>query len=302
MYSKKLQKVFGILSNLDDEKIIINEVSRQRKEEINKIITDFPSELASVNQDSIYLMNKRIIQSSFNKENIGRKDLFDTIMLQLTLIDSLYSTQMNKRHYGIAELAEVLTIIADGSFECLKEKFLRFLLDEKHSSDIFDFKFKNCGCHHFNKFSNLLTESYGVGKNGKPKGHAISLISKYAYFLTECRFPIYDSVVKEVYPLIWKYLLFTKCPRINTEDLPAYIIAIDCLRKELGNNVSYDSLDIFLWYLGKIKRGNMSGILSVDDYIKYGTSFDIKNVNLNSLPFLKPGSVTFNLFSLAQKI
>ena len=116
---------------------------------------------------------------------------------------------------------------------------------------------------------NLFTEKYGIGKEGNDKGQAISLITKYAYFETNFQFPIYDSIVREMYPLLWEYcgLAKNEMPKMASmvNNITVFIEALDLLKEKLGNpkQLTYDNLDRLLWHTGKIMRGNLSLILTL---------------------------------------
>lgn len=77
--------------------------------------------------------------------------------------------------------------------------------------------------------------------------------------------------------------------------------------------VTYDTLDRVLWYVGKIYRGNLSLVLSREEYdafadkftkIKEGKkefAFDIAEVDLKSLP-MKKDSLVYDFFALAKEL
>lgn len=227
----------------------------------------------------------------------------EDILARLTLIDSMYSTQMSRRYYGLEELAAALLSVH--SKKHIKSAFLDFLKDK-------DMKPFELG-----KKTNLFTEKYGIGKNGEDKGGAVSLISKYAYFETEFKFPIYDSIVREMYPRIWNYCGFLKneLPEFKSNDIIDFIRLIDLLISKLDYKyVTYDTLDRVLWYVGKIYRGNLSLVLSREEYDAFAEkfttlndkgkkelTFDIAEVNLKSLP-VKKDSLVYDFFALAKEL
>lgn len=227
----------------------------------------------------------------------------EDILARLTLIDSMYSTQMGRRYYGLEELAVALVNVHQK--KNLETAFLDFLKDK-------DMKPFELG-----KKTNLFTEKYGIGKNGEDKGGAVSLISKYAYFETEFKFPIYDSIVREMYPRIWNYCGFPKneLPEFKSNDIIDFISLIDLLISKLDcKYVTYDTLDRVLWYVGKIYRGNLSLVLSREEYDAFAEkfttlndkgkkelTFDIAEVNLKSLP-MKKDSLVYDFFALAKEL
>ena len=250
------------------------------------------------NDNSGYSLGKSTILKVFKAtNNYTQEDL----LVRLTLIDSTYSTQMGRRYYGLEELAAALLSVH--SKKHIKSAFLDFLKDK-------DMKPFELG-----KKTNLFTEKYGIGKNGEDKGKAVSLISKYAYFETEFRFPIYDSIVREMYPRIWNYCGFKeKMPEIKANDMVSFIEAIDLLIRQLDcTDVTYDTLDRVLWYVGKIYRGNLSLVLSREEYDAFAEkytktedgkkvfAFDIATVDLKSLP-IKKDSLVYDFFVLAKEL
>lgn len=251
------------------------------------------------NDNSGYSLGKSTILKVFKAtNNYTQEDL----LARLTLIDSMYSTQMGRRYYGLEELAVALTAVH--SKKHIKEAFLDFLKDK-------DMKPFELG-----KKTNLFTEKYGIGKNGEDKGSAVSLISKYAYFETEFNFPIYDSIVREMYPRIWNYCGFPKSelPEFKSNDITKFVEMINLMISKLNSTyVNYDSLDRILWYVGKIYRGNLSLVLSRKEYDafaeKYTKSedgkkvfaFDIATVDLKSLP-IKKDSLVYDFFVLAKEL
>ena len=225
------------------------------------------------------------------------------VMLHSAFQRSMYSTQMSRRYYGLEELAKVLAEINQN--KPLEKAFIDFLKDKSY--DPFVIKGKK---------TNLFSEKYGIGKNGEDKGQAVSLISKYAYFETEFRFPIYDSIVREMYPRIWNYCGFKeKMLEIKANDMVSFIEAIDLLIRQLDcTDVTYDTLDRVLWYVGKIYRGNLSLVLSREEYDAFAEkfttlndkgkkelTFDIAEVDLKSLP-IKKDSLVYDFFVLAKEL
>ena len=115
-----------------------------------------------LNSETQYLSNKTIISALFKAQ--VNLDFESIVKNRITIIDSCYSTQMSKRLYGIDELAETIAIYSD---EDLKRQTSRFLNEPSNPSVI----------------NSLFEKEYGIDKSGRPFGKAISLISKYIYFL-----------------------------------------------------------------------------------------------------------------------
>ena len=251
------------------------------------------------NDNSGYSLGKSTILKVFKAtNNYTQEDL----LARLTLIDSMYSTQMGRRYYGLEELAAALLSVH--SKKHIKSAFLDFL------------KNKDMKPFELGKKTNLFTEKYGIGKNGEDKGGAVSLISKYAYFETEFKFPIYDSIVREMYPRIWNYCGFPKSEMLEFKynDMTSFVEMINLMISKLNSTyVNYDSLDRILWYVGKIYRGNLSLVLSREEYDAFAEkytktedgkkvfAFDIATVDLKSLP-IKKDSLVYDFFVLAKEL
>ena len=230
----------------------------------------------------------------------------EDILARLTLIDSMYSTQMSRRYYGLEELAVALADVHNR--KNLEEAFLDFLKDK----DLKPFELRNSK----KVRTNLFIEKYGIGKNGEDKGSAVSLISKYAYFETKFKFPIYDSIVREMYPRVWNYCGFPKSEMLEFKynDMTSFVEMINLMISKLNSTyVNYDSLDRVLWYVGKIYRGNLSLVLSRKEYDAFAEkytktedgkkifAFDIATVDLKSLP-IKKDCLVYDFFVLAKDL
>jgi hypothetical protein len=196
-------------------------------------------------EETKYQFNKKIISDIFNLESESRLNI---IILRLTIIDSFYSTQLNKRYFGIEEISEKIVSVAEED-ENLSKKFLNHIDNEE------------------SKISEIFLGKYGIRKNGKIVGGAQSLISKYAYFLTNFKFPIYDNLVQISYPLIKE-----KFKDLRLKNLPdnfeySYFERMSDLNRKSNIN-DFDKLDNLLWLLGKLREGSFSLILSKEKYIK----------------------------------
>ena len=282
-----------------------------------KEITDLLSDIqAGTLFDNSYSSDKMAIKRLFSKTNENKEA--EDILLRLTVIDSMYSTQMNRRYYALEDLAKAMFDVQAKKGRLLKDLFLDFT--KCPDASMFDYS-----------EGNLFGNKYGIGKHGEQKGVAISLISKYAYFTTDYKFPIFDSIVCETLPCLLRYLGFSEleCPMVKYNDkeqiigdetMSLFVTTINTTITTLNgwaqNPVSYDALDCLLWFVGKIRRGNLSLVLSKEEYlqhIKYLenqkggggklTEFDIAKINeteLSSMPFVKPKLVP--LFLLAKRL
>ena len=264
--------------------------------------------------DSGFSADKDAILKVFELTDGSKKE---DILVRLTLIDSMYSTQMGRRYYALEELADFLAKLASKAQGGLAQMFIDFSKSPEENSVKFD-----------HEGESLFSKSYGIGKDGKSKGVAISLISKYAYFETKFNFPIYDSIACEMYPLVWHFcgfngkspnLIYTVDSKIDgKKTLVEFLKAINLLIQNLNSNVlNYDLLDRFLWFVGKICRGNLSLILTREEYksvlhiyppqkvkknkdkevIEY---FNIARIDIDKLTFLENLGVLRKLFEIAQ--
>lgn len=192
-------------------------------------------------QNSHYAIQKAFISRCFKMPYENFKDI---IQLRLQLIDSLYSTQMNKRHFGIEELAEALSVFTDIQIKNEIEKQTKGEFSETLES--------------------LFTSKYGYDKNGLKNKKAVSLLSKYFYFLTNYQYPIYDSLVRIAYRKINdENNLKLKYPSVTDTN---FFEALSELNQKSGIN-NYEKLDNLLWYTEKLKSESFSLILSKDEFL-----------------------------------
>jgi len=206
--------------------------------------------------DTKYLDDKSLISEAFRLKRETR----GAVVFRLTIIDSYYSTQMGKRLFGIEDIADkIYDISADD--EVLRDKFIKYLLSPGESNEI----------------DNLFISNYGIDKTGKNAGRGASLISKYAYFLTEYRFPIYDRLVKEAYPCINAAYPQLSLDTLSDDCGGEFFKRISELN-ERSNIKDYDKLDNLLWLYGKIKEGSFSLILSKQVYLRLIPNIDFNGV------------------------
>ena len=214
-------------------------------------------------KESGYSTDKETIKQIFKltqEEKVSK----DKIHARLTVIDSMYSTQMNKRYYALNDLADKLVELQGTSQIPLSERFKKFATEPDDAGIL-----------------EIFNKNYGIGKDGNEKGKAVSLLSKYAYYETDFQFPIYDSIVRERYAGFWIYCGWDKkeIPKININRIDTFIKAINTLLDKLNYTDKvqrYDSLDRILWVVGKIIRGNLSLILSEDEYVELALKLNPK--------------------------
>lgn len=205
---------------------------------------------------------------------------YHDILLQLRVIDAMYSTNMSRRYYGIEELAS--TILKFKSYEELAKELHLYLetISKNDSNAVKD-----------EKIEDLFNKSYGIHKNCSTAGVATSLVSKYSYFaLMMCSneypngFPIYDSLAKTMLPVVCKYLDMDCLWKGNGQnlDIDTFLKQVTalkdclCISSDMFNRQLYDILDAYLWTMGKINGGNFSLIMSRKDYEIF-----IKNLGLD---------------------
>ena len=228
---------------------------------------------------SSYSADRWVIHNIFKNSKTALN--YHDILLQLRVIDAMYSTNMSRRYYGIEELAS--TILEFESYEKLAKE-LHSYLEDISKNDLNAVKDK--------RIENLFNKSYGIHKKLKQAGIATSLVSKYSYFALMMHsreyhngFPIYDSLAKTMLPVVCKYL-DVKCAwkgngqNLDIDTFLKQVTALKdslCISSKMFNRQLYDILDAYLWTMGKINGGNFSLIMSRKDYETF-----IKNLGLNS--------------------
>lgn len=195
-----------------------------------------------------YIEQRNLISDIFKKT--------ENILVRLTIIDSLYSTQMNKRLYGLDDLANEI-----GNRDWDKE--IQNFKDNKKPNEI----------------SALLDKKYGIQKSGREAGQSRSLISKYIYFATDYNFPIEDSLVKKVLNAVLKCFGYSEID-IDKKDILRELI-IFCDNKE----IKYSDFDNLLWLLGKIKGGSLSLIVDKEKYKKIIEKLELSDIAKSSTDF-----------------
>ena len=146
---------------------------------------------------------------------------------RLILIDALYSTNMNRRLYGIDQLAMDLSRYSD------QGNIRRFKLVLKGNDEKWVY--------------GLFKKKYGMKKkNADPSARCFSLITKYAYFLCNFDFPISDSLVRSHFNKLLKEI--EKPPVLQnrlppSQDVPAkkFMNCLCHLRKISG--LSFEEID-----------------------------------------------------------
>lgn len=195
----------------------------------------------SILKDCSYETQKEKIKELFEKTNDTKED----ILLRLFVIDSCYSTNMNRRLFGFEELGDLILKIQDQLHEKINvEEFVKTNLK-------------------------LLNKKIGINKKGKQKGHAFSLITKYIYFKTKFNFPIYDRLV---------FNELAKERLINQPQTPSAEYFEELISIKSKYSISFDELDKYFWVCGKVREGSLS--LLILDSKSYINDF-LKKLNLN---------------------
>lgn len=214
-----------------------------------------------------YIQQRQIINSLFeeyDKEDYGMAK----IILRLTVIDSLYSTNAAYSYFSIEEMAE--KIMSLGTERMAADYFYEIATGKVNGKILFD-------------------EFYGIRKNLSHGSKQMSLLSKYAYYLLlqdvdsyPLGFPIYDSLAIESYPKVSEKVENPVRKKIGAA-INGYISAINELREKIFENnepwyglQQFDLLDAYLWRLGKLENGNCSLLLDRQDYETF-----IINLGLN---------------------
>ena len=236
-----------------------------------------------LNTETQYLSNKEIISTLF--KDIPTNNFESVVKNRITIIDSYYSTQMSKRLYGIDELAKVISVYSDVTLKTETAKFLN-----NPSND--------------NLLSRLFLKEYGIDKSGKPFGKAISLISKYIYFLNDGNFPIYDSLAIDSYKLLKKNSFIRTKIAINEDSYFDYIKHLN----SVTNINDYEKLDNLLWLIGKLSKGSFSILMNKSKYESLIKDLSVKLKSVKSKQkdnlirqHIKEIYQTSNLFSDNQK-
>lgn len=221
-----------------------------------------------------YNDQRTLISSLFCMDN--HKYSKDTILLRLTVIDSLYSTNAAYSYFSFDNMAD--TILNLGEEKTAKDYFYSIATGGKDTKKIFN-------------------NEYGIRKNLVSGSQQMSLMSKYAYYsLLQDKetyplgFPIYDRLAKEAYPTVCNMLHIedvSSLPSMDTPPIEKYISCLEKIRVKLFNNTKlylgyqqYDILDAYLWRMGKFEEGNLSLLLKEDEYRDF-----VKKIRLSAVEY-----------------
>ena len=229
-----------------------------------------------LNDNSRYIDNKRIIVEIFNFDNEKK------IQLRLTVIDSYYSTQMNKRLYGLEDISNELGQFNDAELKLIISQFL----NSPNEGELI----------------HIFQKKYGLNKRGHSQKKAISLITKYLYFLSNGQFPIYDDLGKLTYNLLRRngYLLSSSINESN------YFKKIIALNQNFQIN-DFEKLDNFLWLTGKLFSGSFSILMGKEKYIRITENIEFKkNISSSQIDtiirdYIKNNFKKLDVFSTKEK-
>ncbi len=193
-----------------------------------------------------YAVAKRAISTLFSVDTSLPR--LEQLCLRLTVIDSYYSTNMSKRYYGVEDVGSALQSLRATDTD-LVGFFLDYIKSPLASSE----------------GRRLFEMTYGMDKHGRSSKRAQSLISKYAYFLTNYQFPIFDTLARQSYVTLSKAFPDQVDPCVRPGQVGHFFASLSVLNESIG---SFDALDNLLWLMGKVVEGNLSLILPRDNYLR----------------------------------
>ena len=149
---------------------------------IMKLMAEKLNEEVSVDKRT-YNDQRTLICQLFNATSSKAYNV-GSIMLRLTVIDSLYATNAAYSYFSIEEMAQRIVELGSETETC--QRFANYAL-QKEDDDV----------------RALFDEPFGIRKNLADGSKQVSLLSKYAYYCLVQQgdkypmgFPIYDSLAK----------------------------------------------------------------------------------------------------------
>ena len=213
-----------------------------------------------------YIQQRAMINRIFR----SMKDYdISTIMLRLTVIDSLYSTNASYSYFSIEEIAH--EIVALGGETDAEDYFYGIACGKPDTNGLFK-------------------RTYGIRKDLNKGSKQPSLLSKYAYYVLLQKpekyplgFPIYDKLAAEMYPIVCEKLGLSFKEEIKNS-IEDYVTALNELRKKIFDKKGlvmgiqqFDALDTYLWRMGKINSGNYSLLFHKEEYKRFIQNLNLKN-------------------------
>ena len=263
---------------MDEKYVILNTMLHIATDELDGEFKD----LTSVD----YTNQRTLINSLFCNGGYNQ----GLVILRLTVIDSLYSTNAAYSYFSFEEMAERIMALGSRSEAC--DYFYNIARQGGDNLKLFD-------------------EPYGIQKDLSEGSKQMSLLSKYAYYEImqdksryPLGFPIYDRLAKNAYPIVCRLLGLKPIARMSEQSSPSietYVRCLDQLRQAIfgdnetlfeGKYQQFDILDAYLWRMGKFDGGNLSLLMKRGDY----TTF-IKNIGLD----VNTGKLSSNDFNDAVR-
>ncbi len=241
-------------------------------------LCNHPSESVDFEWDGVRIIDDADDVSGFSSDFELVKEVFgcpvqggccktitkNDIMRQLVVIDSLYSTNINRmRVFALDEICEDIWNLCDNG-------------NGVHGLGILTSKI-NATQALGSALASLFTKSYGYIR-GAQAGKAPSLISKYLFMATlACPadgwgFPIYDSIASNLLRKVQRFLGISVTPVMDVSDIDTYIAGLKSIIDALESNnlalwsnlpvLKFQLLDYFLWHIGKAGKKSYSLLLS----------------------------------------
>lgn len=173
------------------------------------------------------------------KEIFENKEIFKSVLF----LDFMYSTNLSKNKYAIDDIVKYIK----------SEKF------KKLSENIWE-----------DTFIEISKLKFWLWNK-----KAISFFSKYFFYLTDFKFPIYDSLVIKSSKTIFNI-------KITENNFYSKLYHLTS-----SFWVSFEELDWFLWLFWKIKKWSFTTFLSKNEFIKLDDFYKKENKDLKLLDFEK---------------
>lgn len=213
------------------------------------------------------------------------------ILQRLAIIDSIYATNVfSMRRFGLQDIADKLwNLCEDSTGVHTDAELIRKAQAFMRNPSAVPPKSGLMKLAHFGIYAtiedivNLFKRKYGYTKRGGiyVQSVAVSLISKYLHFLLESDktdnygFPIYDQLALDMYQRIAPYLGITPMKGLKN-NIQKYVTALFSIVDELEKadpilwsgkyGQKFQLLDILLWRMGKIKKDNIFGLLTREEF------------------------------------
>lgn len=231
--------------------------------------------------ESTYSLDRNVILDLFDPKHYVNSQIDPMLVVQrLALIDLFYSTNLNRySQFGLYKLAERIIELSKDNSGCAYDKILAlkaqdFVNNPSHEHEI-------CAMLFDRQFGYQITidnKGDDDNENNDEKRNAVSIISKYLYFLLEAQqcpigFPIFDSIVRKLLPKIARKIGISKTTAdeaINANSLKDIVNYVDCIKQVASQVIvtsyhmsQFGALDFALWRIGKV--GNMSFSLLLNE-------------------------------------